>query len=101
MRDLRKFGRRINLPSTASIVHELKMMQALDAVRSPLNDVAGIAGMDRIGVLERLLAAPDIHDAPSPAHGMEMLRRGNREQELLRLLAGGTPIRLIAATLEK
>lgn len=87
MRDLRKFGRRINLPSAASIVHELNMKQALDAVRAALNDVAGIADMDRIGLRKRLLAVPDVHDAPGPAHGTEKLRGGSREQEFLRLLA--------------
>jgi len=76
----------MNLPSTAQIVHELKLMEALDRVQVALRDAASAERRDRIDVLQALLASPDIHSVPSPEKGMEMLRRGSREQELLRLL---------------
>lgn len=87
MRENRRFGRRINLPSTAQIIHELKMLQRLDAVRLALKETPEVERREQILALETLLATPDGHDTPRPGHGMEMLRRGHREQELLRLLA--------------
>lgn len=86
MRTDRKYGMRINLPSTAQIIHELRMMEALDRVRLALSEAAAAQRRERIEVLQALLVTPDVHDTPSPEMGMERLRRGSREQELLRLL---------------
>lgn len=63
------------------------MMGAVDAIRAALARVDRADAMDRIDLLKAMLAVRDVDPGPSPAHGMEVLRRGGREQELLRLLA--------------
>ncbi len=94
--DQRRFGRRIALPSTAQIKHELRMLMAAEthaaihaAMPVDLPSAEGSASAlttdAKIDALETLLAVPDVHDTPSPEMGMEMLKRGLREQQLANL----------------
>jgi hypothetical protein len=60
MRRIQKFGKKIDLPSTAQIIHELKLMAAADAVRGALADAPDAERREQTRVFETLLARTDI-----------------------------------------
>ena len=60
MRRIQKFGKKIDLPSTAQIIHELKLMAAADAVRSALVDAPDAERREQSLAFETILARTDI-----------------------------------------
>ena len=60
MRKMQKFGKKIDLPSTAQIIHELKLMAAVDAVRGALANAPEAERREQTLAFETLLARTDI-----------------------------------------
>jgi hypothetical protein len=77
-RRVQKFGKKIDLPSTAQITHELRMLMAFDAVDASLAAAPDAVRDQEISELESLLARPDMHFDVNSRDVMDLLRRHGR-----------------------